>query len=51
MKPGPSDPDKVANYTREQFRFELARASHNAKLTGLPYWAALLERAADESKL
>jgi hypothetical protein len=51
MKPGPNDPDKVANYTREQFRFELERAAHNARLTGTPYWAALLERAADEIKL
>jgi hypothetical protein len=48
MKPGPSDPDKVANYTREQLRFELERAAHNAALTGTPYWAALLKRAADE---
>lgn len=51
MKPGPSDPDKVSNYTGEQLRAELARAAHNARLTGLPYWAALLERAADEIKL
>lgn len=48
MKPGPSDPAKVADYSDKMLRQEALRMANNCQLTGLPYIAAILERLANE---